>query len=58
MKQPNVLFFMADQLNYRDLGYMGHPVVKTPNLDALRGDAVHFSRCYAQNAFCLPSRGS
>ena len=58
MNRPNVLFMMVDQLNYGDLGYMGHPVVKTPHLDALRADAVHFSRCYVQNAFCLPSRAS
>lgn len=56
MKSPNVVFLMVDQLNYRDLGYMKHPVVKTPNLDGLRNDSVAFSRCYVQNAFCLPSR--
>jgi len=56
MKSPNVVFLMVDQLNYRDLGYMKHPVVKTPNLDKLKGDSVTFNRSYAQNAFCLPSR--
>jgi arylsulfatase A-like enzyme len=56
MRSPNVVFLMVDQLNYRDLGYMKHPVVKTPNLDGLRNDSVAFSRCYVQNAFCLPSR--
>lgn len=58
MNRPNVLFFMVDQLNHKDLGYMGHPVVKTPNLDGLQKDAVHFRRCYVQNAYCLPSRVS
>ena len=58
MNRPNVLFFMVDQLNRKDLGYMGHPVVKTPNLDRLHNDSVHFTRCYVQNAYCLPSRVS
>lgn len=51
MNRPNVLFFMVDQLNHKDLGYMGHPVVKTPNLDGLQKDAVHFRRCYVLFTF-------
>jgi arylsulfatase A-like enzyme len=56
MDKPNVLFVIVDQWNYRCLGYKGHPVVETPNLDSLKSDSVEFSRCYVQNAFCLPSR--
>jgi arylsulfatase A-like enzyme len=56
MARPNVLFLIVDQWNYRCLGYKGHPVVETPNLDRLRRDSVEFGRCYVQNAFCLPSR--
>jgi arylsulfatase len=56
MSKPNVLFLIVDQWNYKCLGYKGHPVVETPNLDSLKQDSVEFSRCYVQNAFCLPSR--
>ena len=54
--RPNVLVIIADQWNHRCFGYAGHPIVQTPNLDRLRTDSVRFSRCYVQNAFCLPSR--
>ena len=54
--RPNVLFIIVDQWNHRCFGYAEHPTVQTPNLDRLRTDSVHFSRCYVQNAFCLPSR--
>jgi arylsulfatase A-like enzyme len=56
--KPNVLILMTDQLNFKCLGYKGHPTVKTPNLDALKRDSVEFTRCYVQNAFCMPSRTS
>lgn len=54
----NAILFMVDQLNYRCLGYAGHPVVQTPNLDLLRQDSVNFTCCYVQNGYCLPSRTS
>lgn len=54
----NVIVFMLDQQNYRCLGYAGHPVIKTPNIDRLRSDSVDFSCCYVQNGYCLPSRTS
>ena len=47
---------MVDQWNHRCFSYIGHPDVKTPNLDRLREDSVDFTRCYVQNAICLPSR--
>ncbi|AQQ71628.1 Arylsulfatase [Limihaloglobus sulfuriphilus] len=56
MKQKNVLFIMLDQLNYRCLGLMRHPDVRTPNIDALARDGVNFTNCYAQSPVCQPSR--
>jgi choline-sulfatase len=56
--KPNVLILMTDQLNYKCLGFKKHPVVRTPNLDRLKQDSVEFTRCYVQNAFCVPSRVS
>ncbi len=54
----HVLVLMTDQLNFRCLGYKGHPLVKTPHLDRLKQESAEFTRCYVQNAFCAPSRTS
>jgi len=54
----NVLFITADQWRGECLSALGHPDVKTPNLDRLAGDGVLFARHYAQAAPCGPSRAS
>ncbi len=52
----NILFITADQWRGECLSALGHPHVKTPNLDALAADGVAFRRHYAQAAPCGPSR--
>ncbi len=52
----NILFITADQWRGECLSVLGHPHVKTPNLDALAADGVTFRRHYAQAAPCGPSR--
>ncbi|MBW2280510.1 MAG: alkaline phosphatase family protein [Deltaproteobacteria bacterium] len=54
----NVLFITADQWRADCLSAAGHPLVRTPHLDALAGDGVRFARHYAQAAPCGPSRAS
>jgi arylsulfatase A-like enzyme len=54
----NVLFVTADQWRGECLSALGHPVVRTPSLDALAGQGVLFARHYAQAAPCGPSRAS
>lgn len=52
----NILFITADQWRGECLSALGHPHVKTPNLDALVAEGVTFKRHYAQATPCGPSR--
>jgi arylsulfatase A-like enzyme len=54
----NVLFISADQWRGECLSLLGHPVLKTPNLDALAEDGTAFLHHYAQAAPCGPARAS
>ncbi len=54
---PNVVLVMADDLGWGDVGYNGHPVLKTPHLDAMARSGVRFDRFYAPTV-CSPTRGS
>jgi len=54
----NVLFITADQWRGECLSARGHPMVRTPHLDALAADGVLFERHYANCAPCGPSRAS
>ncbi len=55
---PNVLFVTADQWRGECLSSLGHPVVRTPNLDRLAARGVTFRNHFAQSAPCGPSRAS
>ena len=45
--RPNVIFLMADDLGYDDVGFNGNTLVKTPNLDGMARDGIRFSRFYS-----------
>lgn len=53
---PNVLLIYVDDLGYGDLGSYGHPVIQTPNIDALARDGMTFTNYYAPSGLCSPSR--
>lgn len=54
----NVLLITADQWRGDALGIAGHPAARTPNLDAMAAEAVHFARHYGQATPCGPARAS
>ncbi|MGQ9562444.1 MAG: sulfatase [Thermogutta sp.] len=55
---PNVLFILADDLGWRDLGIYGSTYHETPNLDRLARRGLRFTQAYAANPLCSPTRAS
>ena len=53
---PNIIFILADDLGYGDLGCYGQKQIKTPNLDRLAAEGIRFTQCYAGTTVCAPSR--
>ncbi len=56
--QPNIIFILADDLGYGDLGSYGQQRIKTPNLDKMAKDGLRFTQFYAGSTVCAPSRAS
>mgnify|MGYP000860147233 CR=1 FL=1 len=56
--QPNVIVIYADNLGYGDLGCYGHPVHRTPNIDAMAREGMRFTDFYVTAGVCTPSRAS
>ncbi len=56
-RRKNVLFLAVDDLR-PELGCYGHPMVKSPNIDALANTGILFERTYCQQAVCAPTRAS
>lgn len=46
-KKPNILFLLADDMGYGDLGCFGSPVIQSPHLDKLASQGVKLNQCYA-----------
>ena len=53
-EQPNVILVMADDMGYGQTGYYNHPILKTPNLDAMAANGIRFDRFYAGAPNCSP----
>src|SRR4026207_1277659 len=54
--QPNIIFILADDLGYGDLGCYGQKRIKTPNLDRMAAEGMRFTNAYAGATVCAPSR--
>ena len=56
--RPNVVVVLADDMRVGYTGHEGHPVIETPNIDALAAAGTVFSNAFATSAACTPSRTS
>lgn len=57
-KKPNIVFILADDLGYGDLGCYGSKQIHTPNIDALAKSGTLFTQFYAGSTVCAPSRAA
>ena len=57
-QRPNVILVMADDMGWGQTGYYNHPVLKTPNLDAMAANGLRFDRFYAGAPNCSPTRAT
>ncbi len=49
---PNIVFIVADDLGYRELGCFGQKLIRTPNLDKLADQGMRLTQHYSGNAVC------
>ncbi len=54
--KPNIIFILADDLGYGDLGTFGQEQIQTPNLDRMAEQGMRFTQHYAGSTVCAPSR--
>ena len=54
--RPNIIFIMADDLGYGDIGPFGQKLIRTPNIDQLAAEGTRFTHYYAGGSVCSPTR--
>ncbi|GAB6164912.1 arylsulfatase [Thermostilla marina] len=54
--KPNIIFIMADDLGYGELGCYGQELIQTPRIDRMAAEGMRFTQFYAGNTVCAPSR--
>jgi arylsulfatase A len=55
-ERPNIIFILADDLGYGDIGCYGQQIIKTPNIDKLASEGMLFTQHYSGSAVSAPSR--
>ena len=58
VRPPNVIYILADDLGYGDLGCYGQTKFATPNIDRLAREGMRFTSFYSGNTVCAPSRSA
>lgn len=58
VEKPNIIFILADDLGYGDLGCYGQTRIQTPHLDRMAREGVRFTQFYAGSPVCAPSRSA
>ena len=56
--RPNIVFVLADDLGYGELGSYGQRRIRTPRLDRLASEGIRFTQFYSGSTVCAPSRGT
>ena len=54
--KPNIIFLMADDLGFGDVGFNGNELIQTPHLDRMAADGIKFTRFYSVGPVCSPTR--
>ena len=57
-KKPNIVFILADDLGFGDIGAFGNDVIRTPQLDRLCGEGLMLEQHYSASPMCAPARAS
>ncbi|HQB28561.1 MAG TPA: sulfatase-like hydrolase/transferase, partial [Paludibacter sp.] len=57
-EQPNIIYILADDLGYGDLGCYGQEIIQTPNLDAMAANGMRFTQHYSGSTVSAPSRSA
>ncbi len=57
-RKPNFLFVLTDDQRFDAMGFMGHPFLKTPNIDRIRNEGGWFKNAFCTTSLCSPSRAS
>jgi arylsulfatase A-like enzyme len=55
-RKPNIIFILADDLGYGDLGCYGQKIIKTPHIDGLAREGMRFTQHYSGSTVCAPAR--
>ena len=55
-EKPNIIYIMSDELGYHELSLMGHPHIKTPNIDRMAREGIRFTQALAGSSVCAPTR--
>ncbi len=56
--RPNIVFVLLDDVRFDDLGFSGHPFVRTPQFDRIAREGMTFSNAFAATPLCSPNRAS